>query len=681
MSQKELLDYIKSNLEKGFKAEQLKAELLKAGWDEVVVDEAFSSLDSQDKNLPDQIDKSQEKEELAEQKKDIEDKSDFDVKVANVQALNTMEKKEDSKEEREEIKQKKTGNQEVNKSGGFVLSSKLKLALIIISSLVVLGLLAFFAYARFQDSPMKVLEKSLLAMEDVHSFDYNIEIKGDYQWKSGNFSDLMSDPFVFLGAQEAEIQETSPNSSKHHASLVLSGYSSTQANILDSRLDISFWSDEMKEGDKVSIETRFLQDQAYLRLSLPSIDDIDLSSIENKWLRAPLAKDFSTFSVNENISPKLAQDSDVDSLSEKNNLTEELREKINKFKEIGIKHEIFKVVDTFSGSLASGQKTYHYILEFDKQALENMFLELLAEDGTDQKEKRQELKEDLAYIESISGELVVGRDDFLMHQLSLNLRINEDGYSDNQLQILSLNFNLSLQSFNQIISVVKPENSVDLEEVVGELFESLFTEMPDYELDWDDYNSDFQENEFIDMELDSDGDGLTDYEEINVYDTDPFNPDTDGDGLTDFEEVIIYGTDPLNPDTDGDGYLDGEEVLNGYNPLGEGLLTDEKPLAPERDMKRVQDIRRIQTALELYYNTKDVYPERLYQLATIGLPSLNIIPRAPAPADGNCGVNNNYLYVFEPESSSYTLSYCLGTSTYGFEAGVNIATPMGSIKP
>ncbi len=71
--------------------------------------------------------------------------------------------------------------------------------------------------------------------------------------------------------------------------------------------------------------------------------------------------------------------------------------------------------------------------------------------------------------------------------------------------------------------------------------------------------------------LDSDGDGLTDEEEISLG-TDPHNIDTDGDGLFDREEVKVYGTDPLNPDTDGDGYKDGDEVKNGYNPKGPGKL-------------------------------------------------------------------------------------------------------------
>lgn len=72
--------------------------------------------------------------------------------------------------------------------------------------------------------------------------------------------------------------------------------------------------------------------------------------------------------------------------------------------------------------------------------------------------------------------------------------------------------------------------------------------------------------------LDTDGDGLTDADEINIYHTDPNKVDTDGDGLTDYEEVKIYHTDPNNPDTDGDGYKDGAEVKAGYNPAGPGRL-------------------------------------------------------------------------------------------------------------
>ncbi len=42
--------------------------------------------------------------------------------------------------------------------------------------------------------------------------------------------------------------------------------------------------------------------------------------------------------------------------------------------------------------------------------------------------------------------------------------------------------------------------------------------------------------------------------------------DTDSDGLTDKEEVEIYRSDSRLPDTDSDGFLDGNEVFNGYDP-------------------------------------------------------------------------------------------------------------------
>lgn len=43
--------------------------------------------------------------------------------------------------------------------------------------------------------------------------------------------------------------------------------------------------------------------------------------------------------------------------------------------------------------------------------------------------------------------------------------------------------------------------------------------------------------------------------------------DTDGDGLSDFNEANIYNTSPYLEDSDGDNILDGEELKNDTNPL------------------------------------------------------------------------------------------------------------------
>lgn len=79
------------------------------------------------------------------------------------------------------------------------------------------------------------------------------------------------------------------------------------------------------------------------------------------------------------------------------------------------------------------------------------------------------------------------------------------------------------------------------------------------------------------LKVDTDGDGISDGDEVFKYHTDPTKFDTDGDGLSDGDEILKYHTDPLKMDTDGDGLTDGEEVLTYHtNPLkvdsdGDGL--------------------------------------------------------------------------------------------------------------
>lgn len=101
--------------------------------------------------------------------------------------------------------------------------------------------------------------------------------------------------------------------------------------------------------------------------------------------------------------------------------------------------------------------------------------------------------------------------------------------------------------------------------------------------------------------LDSDRDGISDEDEIKLYQTDPNKADTDGDGYNDWLELnngfsplnlkkvklenndndgdglsdrmeLNFKTDLNNPDTDGDGYKDGAEINGGYDPLKPGKI-------------------------------------------------------------------------------------------------------------
>ncbi len=62
-------------------------------------------------------------------------------------------------------------------------------------------------------------------------------------------------------------------------------------------------------------------------------------------------------------------------------------------------------------------------------------------------------------------------------------------------------------------------------------------------------------------------DSLTNFQEFHNS-TDPTKPDSDGDFLTDYEEIVIHGTNPVDLDTDDDLLWDGWEASYGGKSVG-----------------------------------------------------------------------------------------------------------------
>jgi hypothetical protein len=77
--------------------------------------------------------------------------------------------------------------------------------------------------------------------------------------------------------------------------------------------------------------------------------------------------------------------------------------------------------------------------------------------------------------------------------------------------------------------------------------------------------------------IDSDGDGLLDFEEdvdldlvVDANETDSRKADTDGDGLSDYREIYETFTNPRGSDTDGDGTIDSRDGCNDMDRDGYG---------------------------------------------------------------------------------------------------------------
>lgn len=100
-----------------------------------------------------------------------------------------------------------------------------------------------------------------------------------------------------------------------------------------------------------------------------------------------------------------------------------------------------------------------------------------------------------------------------------------------------------------------------------------------------------------------------------------------------------------------------------------------------RDAKRIADVRQMQTALELYYNDWQEYPQAdIFTDETIASGSASVymttVPDAPTPADGTCSTTAN-TYAYSTTSTSYEISFCLGSSVGGLSSGELCASPAG----
>ena len=163
--------------------------------------------------------------------------------------------------------------------------------------------------------------------------------------------------------------------------------------------------------------------------------------------------------------------------------------------------------------------------------------------------------------------------------------------------------------------------------------------------------------------------------------------DSDADGVPDYDEINIYGTDPQNADTDSDGVPDGVELLSYTNPLinSQDIISASTGEEPPENVKEIDTIEyeNPQDAGELDSETFTVDTVVLNTANIEDVPSENIVLSGTAPANSMVT-----LYVFsntiivslktnEDGSWEYTLTRELEDGTH--EAYVALTDSNGKI--
>ncbi len=126
--------------------------------------------------------------------------------------------------------------------------------------------------------------------------------------------------------------------------------------------------------------------------------------------------------------------------------------------------------------------------------------------------------------------------------------------------------------------------------------------------------------------------------------------DSDKDGISDYDEVYLYKTNPFAADTDGDGYIDGAEITLGYNPLDgiqETLVAYESP----KDNGTLRDdLLSVTDVITLTKENPDEKPRALF--SGVGLPNSFVtlyIYSTPVIVTVRTSSDGGWSYIFDKE--------------------------------
>ncbi len=360
---------------------------------------------------------------------------------------------------------------------------------------VVLVAGAAAAYTYLYQTPERIVGVMFDRLKTVEAFEYAGEIKGTFREEPAEPSPMISTSpppgapageGTFSVRSEGIVDTRDEDASKFQALLSLA--------LGMEGLDFS-----------ASVETRALGDTGYIKLDkAPALDLFSPEGLRGQWFK---------------IDPEtLTKETGIDLEEEKGDrLTTEKKDRMGD----ALRDSEALVLKKAGSEDIGGTATHRIEYKLDKEELRRLAAELyrISEDKEMDDDARKELDEAVKDVEFKTGNIWIGKRDYLPRKITGGLSIESDE-GDGTVAV-----ELTLKNFNdEVPAITAPEGAKPISEALGE-FEP--------------------------------GGGS----------------DTDQDGLSDAEESA-YGTDPERPDSDGDGHRDGDEVDKGYDPLGPGRLND-----------------------------------------------------------------------------------------------------------
>lgn len=326
----------------------------------------------------------------------------------------------------------------------------------IILVLILVGALAGGVYAYYSGmfmSTSRLTSEAIYNARSAKSVNYDITVSADLSEIStaGGIS-----PIFLGGINSKQFNLTSKGSYDNSDLENLKGSSSIFINTGSSSVEVEF---------RVLSETLYaVLKKAPALAFLPMIADY-----ENKWVSFPFKSSDGQIAVDNPIIAMSPIDPNI-----LNQLTSEQREHI--YQMVRDAHFV-KVVRKLSPETISGELSYHFIFDLDREGIITYAEELKEYINTFGKNDSvlssfdpTSFTKELDKLKDFKGEIWIGRNDKLLHKFVLNFGVQPDVTKTEQVKIKVVGI---FSGWNQPVSIIAPAESIPFETLISNIMSSF----------------------------------------------------------------------------------------------------------------------------------------------------------------------------------------------------------------
>jgi len=448
MAEQQLVDYIKKAKSAGQSDDQSRALLLKNGWTEAEVSDAFAVLGQPQSKPQPQVQPQTQPQAQVQQQPQYQPKPQpqYQPQPSGMATQSNMPSPS-------QISRSETSEGKLRSGSHLIL--KLFIVLII---LAVLGGVGYFTAGQylnlpysnilgnlFAPSPESVISNMLAKMKDVKS--YHTVTQGDVSVKDNNKISQGKLSFSITGGSDM----TSATSPKANFTISFSAVSGPSATPLATASV-----DMIVAGDTV----------VYLKVNDLITPDsaIDLAQIKGAWLKIDQdsIKALSTVEGGE-LGITIPQTSDNAAM-------------VKKIQDLLSTENMISVDKQLADEIVSGQSTYHYSVIINKTKIKDLLTKVMAmqaqaENGAAANPLVQNITGALITtlvdaIGDINMELWVGKKDYMLYRFKIDKTIDLNKISQGANMTLAAKLDVTNSNFGKTISVQAPAEAQKIEDVV-----------------------------------------------------------------------------------------------------------------------------------------------------------------------------------------------------------------------